>query len=73
VGAFGPRVVSWCNSPPRPIAGIDIFHLTHEIEASDMTALEAVMAVDQERADLEHEADQLNTIISTEVRLRLGG
>jgi ATP-binding cassette, subfamily F, member 2 len=44
-----------------PIAeGIDIFHLSEEIEASDMTALEAVMSVDKERTKLEKEAEMLN-------------
>lgn len=44
--------------------GIDMFHLTHEIEASDLTALEAVMSVDEERAKLEKEADLLNNIMT---------
>ena len=39
-----------------PIAdGIDIFHLKEEIEPSDLTAKEAVMEVDSERALLEQE------------------
>ena len=37
----------------------DIFHLQHEIEASDKTALECVMEVDQERLRLEKEAEDL--------------
>jgi hypothetical protein len=45
-----------------------VFHLTHEIEASEMTALEAVLTVDEERARLEREADLLNTYITEEVR-----
>lgn len=45
-----------------------MFHLTHEIEASEMTALEAVLTVDEERARLEREADLLNTYITEEVR-----
>lgn len=40
--------------------GIDIFHLKEEIEASDMTAKEAVMSVDVERNTLEKEAEELN-------------
>lgn len=44
--------------------GIDMFHLTHEIEASDLTALDAVMSVDEERAKLEREADLLNNIMT---------
>ncbi|KAG6964450.1 hypothetical protein JG688_00007686 [Phytophthora aleatoria] len=39
---------------------IDIYHLKHEIEASDMTALEAVLSVDEERNKLQAEADQLS-------------
>lgn len=46
-------------------SGIDIFHLKEEIEPSDtMTALEAVMSVDEERARLEMEADKLNSALS---------
>ena len=40
--------------------GIDIFHLKEEIEATDMTAKEAVMSVDVERTTLEREAEDLN-------------
>ena len=44
--------------------GIDIFHLKEEIEpSSTVTALEAVMSVDEERARLESEADKLNTAL----------
>ena len=46
--------------------GIEIFHLKEEIEASDMTAKEAVMSVDVERSKLEKEAEELNDIISDE-------
>lgn len=46
--------------------GIDIFHLKEEIEASDMTAKEAVMSVDVERAKLEEEAENLNNILAEE-------
>lgn len=46
-------------------AGIDIFHLKEEIEPSDsITALEAVMSVDEERARLEREAEDLNMALS---------
>ena len=38
---------------------MDIFHLTREIEASDMTALEAVFNCDEERIKLEKEAELL--------------
>lgn len=40
--------------------GIEIFHLKEEIEATDMTAKEAVMSVDVERNTLEQEAEDLN-------------
>lgn len=46
--------------------GIDIFHLSEEIEASDMTAKEAVMSVDAERAKLEEEAEALNDLLASE-------
>lgn len=58
------RVIA-ARSFPIP-EGIDIFHLTEEIEASDLTAKEAVMAVDEERAKLEAEAEELNDIIAAE-------
>ncbi|XP_071719932.1 ABC transporter F family member 1-like [Rutidosis leptorrhynchoides] len=38
---------------------MDIFHLTREIEASDMSSLEAVMNCDEERLKLEEEAERL--------------
>ncbi|KAM0013880.1 putative ABC transporter, AAA+ ATPase domain, P-loop containing nucleoside triphosphate hydrolase [Helianthus debilis subsp. tardiflorus] len=38
---------------------MDIFHLTREIEASDMSSLEAVMNCDEERLKLEAEAERL--------------
>nr|GEW53257.1 ABC transporter F family member 1 [Tanacetum cinerariifolium] len=38
---------------------MDIFHLTREIEASDMSSLEAVMNCDEERLKLEDEAERL--------------
>lgn len=46
--------------------GIDIFHLSEEIEATEMTALEAVMSVDVERAKLEAESDELNDLLAGE-------
>ena len=46
--------------------GIDIFHLKEEIEATDMTAKEAVMSVDKERAILEKEAEELNDIVAAD-------
>ncbi|XVE79808.1 hypothetical protein DITRI_Ditri14bG0085800 [Diplodiscus trichospermus] len=38
---------------------MDIYHLTREIEASDMSALEAVISCDEERLKLEKEAEIL--------------
>lgn len=38
---------------------IDIYHLTREIPASDKTALQCVVEVDEERIKLEHLAEQL--------------
>ncbi|KAE8692899.1 ATP-binding cassette sub-family F member 2 [Hibiscus syriacus] len=38
---------------------MDIYHLTREIEASDMSSLEAVMSCDEERLKLEKEAEML--------------
>ncbi|GJN04299.1 hypothetical protein PR202_ga21838 [Eleusine coracana subsp. coracana] len=38
---------------------MDIYHLTHEIEASDMSALQAVVSCDEERVKLEKEAEIL--------------
>mmetsp|Transcript_15725 Transcript_15725/g.29664 ORF Transcript_15725/g.29664 Transcript_15725/m.29664 type:complete len:775 (-) Transcript_15725:4635-6959(-) len=56
--ALGARAV------PIP-EGIDVFHLKEEIEASDsVTALEAVMSVDEERERLEKEAEKLNEALT---------
>ncbi|XWS71860.1 hypothetical protein CRYUN_Cryun03dG0174100 [Craigia yunnanensis] len=38
---------------------MDIYHLTREIEASDMSALESVISCDEERLSLEKEAETL--------------
>ncbi|KAL3681408.1 hypothetical protein R1sor_024364 [Riccia sorocarpa] len=38
---------------------MDIYHLTREIEASELTALQAVMNVDEERLRLEKEVERL--------------
>lgn len=38
---------------------IDIFHLTREMPASDKTALQCVMEVDEERVQLERLAESL--------------
>lgn len=47
-----------CRELPIP-AHMDIFHLTREIEASDMSSLEAVINCDEERLELEKEAELL--------------
>lgn len=45
--------------------GIDIFHLKEEIEASEITAIDAVMSVDEERANLERDVENLNEALSS--------
>ncbi|PKA59202.1 ABC transporter F family member 1 [Apostasia shenzhenica] len=40
---------------------MDIYHLTREIEASDMSSLEAVINCDEERLRLEEEAERLTS------------
>lgn len=56
--ALGARAI------PIP-GGIDTFHLKEEVEPSDtMTALDVVMSVDEERARLEKEAEDLNMAIT---------
>eukprot|EP00252_Welwitschia_mirabilis_P018236 TRINITY_DN4052_c1_g1_i1.p1 TRINITY_DN4052_c1_g1~~TRINITY_DN4052_c1_g1_i1.p1 ORF type:complete len:597 (-),score=136.73 TRINITY_DN4052_c1_g1_i1:315-2105(-) len=47
-----------CRELPIP-EHMDIFHLTREIGASDMSALEAVINCDEERLKLEKEAEAL--------------
>jgi len=47
-----------CRELPIP-DHMDIYHLTREIEATDLTALEAVVNVDEERLRLEREAERL--------------
>ncbi|XP_034687030.1 ABC transporter F family member 1 [Vitis riparia] len=47
-----------CRELPIP-EHMDIHHLTREIEASDMSALEAVISCDEERLKLEKEAEVL--------------
>jgi len=57
--ALGHRAV------PIP-RGIDIFFLDEEVEPSDtVTALDAVMAVDEQRLRLEKQADELNQLLTT--------
>jgi ATP-binding cassette, subfamily F, member 2 len=56
--ALGARAV------PIP-RGIDIFFLDEEVEPSDtVSALDAVMAVDEQRLRLEKQADELNHLLS---------
>jgi ATP-binding cassette subfamily F protein 2 len=56
--AIGARAI------PVP-RGIDIFYLSEEIEPSDkVTALDAVMAVDEERLRLEQQAEDLNNVLT---------
>jgi ATP-binding cassette subfamily F protein 2 len=56
--ALGARAVPIPNS-------IDIFFLKEEVEPSDtMTALDAVMSVDEERMKLEKQADDLNHLMT---------
>ena len=50
---------------------IDTYFLDREIPASDLTALEAVMSVDEERAKLEREAEALMETEGPEVEARL--
>ena len=55
--ALGARAIPIPNS-------IDIFFLKEEVEPSDtMTALDAVMSVDEERIKLEQQAEDLNTLL----------
>ena len=44
--------------------GIDLYYVKEEIAASEISALEAVMSVDEERAKLEAEAEALNDLIA---------
>lgn len=45
---------------------LDVYHLSGEVDPSDLTALEAVMAVDKERADLEAAAADLEGLVTGE-------
>ncbi|WCJ40980.1 ATP-binding cassette sub-family F member 2 [Euphorbia peplus] len=47
-----------CRELPIP-DHMDIYHLSREIEASDMTALESVISCDEERLKLEKEVEML--------------
>lgn len=51
---------------------IDVYHLDREIDATNMSALEAVTSVDEEKARLEREAEQLvNKPDDPDAQLRL--
>ena len=56
-------IASRCIPIPE---GIDIYHVKEEIEATEMSALEAVMSVDEEKNKLETEAELLNDIIAVD-------
>lgn len=47
-----------CQELPIP-EHMDIYHLSREIEASDISSLEAVISCDEERLRLEKEAEAL--------------
>lgn len=47
-----------CREIPIP-EHMDIYHLSREIEASDMSSLEAVISCDEERLRLEKEVEAL--------------
>ena len=53
-----------CRELPIP-EHMDIYHLSHEIEASDMSALQAVVSCDEERVKLEKEAEILAAQVSS--------
>lgn len=63
IGANGSgksTLLAVCGNREVPIPDhIDIYHLTREIPASDKTALECVMEVDEERIRLEKLAEEL--------------
>lgn len=58
-----------CRELPIP-EHMDIYHLTREIEASDMSALEAVVNCDEERLRLEKEAEALIEVLVHSLRKR---
>jgi hypothetical protein len=58
-----------CRAVLLSVTAWHVMHHVAQIEASDMTALEAVLAVDTVRHQLEAEADQLSSeVIDAEVR-----
>lgn len=52
-----------CRELPIP-EHMDIYHLSREIEASDMSSLEAVINCDEERLQLEKEVEALVAQVS---------
>ena len=52
---------------------IDIYHLTTEYPATDQTALEAVMAVDEERLKVERDIEELNDQLTSAAGAGGGG
>ncbi|PPR93852.1 hypothetical protein GOBAR_AA26823 [Gossypium barbadense] len=56
--SYFPRTLVGLRELPIP-EHMDIYHLTREIEASDMSALQAVISCDEERLKLEKEAEIL--------------
>lgn len=65
--AIGARTFPIPNS-------IDLFHLSEEVEPSDtMTALDAVMSVDEERLRLEKNAEDLNQLMANLADDDVGG
>lgn len=52
-----------CRELPIP-DHMDIYHLSREIEASDMSSLEAVISCDEERIRLEKEVEELAAQVS---------
>lgn len=46
---------------------MDIYHLTREIDASDLTSLQAVMNVDEERLVLEKEVERLAARVGLQI------
>jgi ATP-binding cassette, subfamily F, member 2 len=65
-GAGKTTLLKVIGSRAVPIPNnIDLYYLEHEIEPSDtLTALDAVMSVDAERARLEQHAETLNTVMA---------
>ena len=52
-----------CRELPIP-DHMDIYHLSREIEASDMSSLDAVISCDEERIRLEKEVEELAAQVS---------